>query len=320
MDKIDKKILKELLENSRLPLSQIGKRVRLSRENVYYRIQNLIKQGIIRDFVASIDYTSLGFQQFVAFIEFDKIDKEKESQIIEYLKKEKSVSWIGVLSGNWSFTFDIFVKSNFELNDFIGKFFNSFEQNIGDYIILNLQESNYFFNKIIDEIISIPSTKGKENVKVDAIDLKILKKLNEDAKITYVDLSHDLNLSANAIKKRIQNLEKNKIILGYSISINHKHFGLEWQGLQIKLRRPAKELEDKLKSYLKINKKVIFYYHYNKTGVYDFDIGIIVKDSSELRDFINTFRKDFYDEIKISNSFLVLEEVSSHNLPKVVFN
>ena len=320
MDKIDKKILKELLENSRLPLSQIRKRVRLSRENVYYRIQNLIKQGIIRDFVASIDYTSLGFQQFVAFIEFDKIDKEKESQIIEYLKKEKSVSWIGVLSGNWSLTFDIFAKSNLELNDFIGKFFNYFEQNIGDYIILNLQESNYFFNKIIDESISIPSTKGKENVKVDAIDLKILKKLNEDAKITYVDLSHDLNLSANAIKKRIQNLEKNKIILGYSISINHKHFGLEWQGLQIKLRRPAKELEDKLKSYLKINKKVIFYYHYNKTGVYDFDIGIIVKDSSELRDFINTLRKDFYDEIKISNSFLVLEEVSSHNLPKVVFS
>src|SRR3989344_2896819 len=241
MDKIDKKILKELLENSRLPLSQIGKRVRLSRENVYYRIQNLVKQGIIRDFVASIDFTSLGFQQFVAFIEFDKIDKEKESQIIEYLKKEKSVSWIGVLSGNWSLTFDIFAKSNFELNNFIGKFFNHFEQNIGDYIILNLQESNYFFNKIIDENISIPNTKRKENVKVDAIDLKIIK-------------------------------------------------------------------------------KVIFYYHYNKTGVYDFDIGIIVKNSSELRDFINQLRKDFYDEIKISNSFLVLEEVSSHNLPKVVFS
>lgn len=203
MDKIDKQILKELLENSRLPLFPIGKIVRLSRENVYYRIQNLIKQGIIRDFVASIDYESLGFQQFVVFIEFDKIDKEKESQIIEYLKKEESISWIGILSGNWSLTFDIFAKSNIELNDFIGKFFNSFEKNIGCYIILNLQESNYFFNKIIDKSISISNTKGKGNVKFDEIDLKILKKLNEDAKITYVDLSHDLNLSANAIKKRI---------------------------------------------------------------------------------------------------------------------
>lgn len=318
MDKVDRKILKELLENSRLPLSQVGKKVRLSRENVYYRIQNLIKQSIIRDFVVSIDYESLGFQQFVVFIEFDKIDKEKESQIIEYLKKEKSVSWVGILSGNWSLTFDVFTKSNIELNDFIGKFFNSFEQNIGDYIILNLQESNYFFNKIIDESVSISKSKG--NMKVDAVDLKILKKLNEDAKISYVDLSHDLNLSANAIKKRIQNLEKNKIILGYSISINHKHFGLEWQGLQIKLRRPSKELEAKLKSYLKINDKVIFYYHYNKSGIYDFDIGVMVKDSSELREFINQIRKDFYDEIKIITSFLVLEEVSSHNLPKIVFD
>jgi len=320
VDKVDKKILKELLENSRLPLSQVGKKVRLSRENVYYRIQNLIKQRIIRNFVSLIDYESLGFQQFVVFIEFDKIDKEKESQIIEYLKKEKSVSWIGVLSGNWSLTFDIFAKSNIELNDFIGTFFNSFEQNVGDYIILNLQESNYFFNKIIGESVSIANTKSKGNTKVDTVDFKILKKLNEDAKISYVDLSRYLNLSANAIKKRIQNLEKNKIILGYSISINHKHFGLEWQGLQIKLRRPSKKLEDKLKSYLKVSKKVIFYYHYNKSGIYDFDIGVMVKDSSDLREFINQIRNDFYDEIKIINSFLVLEEVSSHNLSRVIFS
>ncbi|MDP4039562.1 MAG: hypothetical protein Q8P57_03215 [Candidatus Pacearchaeota archaeon] len=31
-----------------------------------------------------------------------------------------------------------------------------------------------------------------------------LKKLNEDAKIAYMDLSHDLNLSANAIKKEFK--------------------------------------------------------------------------------------------------------------------
>jgi DNA-binding Lrp family transcriptional regulator len=36
MDKIDKKILYELLHNSRAPLTHIAKRVRLSRENVYF--------------------------------------------------------------------------------------------------------------------------------------------------------------------------------------------------------------------------------------------------------------------------------------------
>ena len=320
MDKIDSKILKSLLENSRTPLSQIGKKVRLSRENVYYRIQNMIKQDIIKDFVTSINYNSLGFQQYVVFIEFDKIDKEKESQIIEYLKNEKSISWIGILSGNWSLTFDIFSKTNSEVNEFISRFFNDFEQNIGGYMLLNLQESNYFFNKIIDENILVSISKNKNQPKIDKTDIEILKKLNKNAKISYVDLSSALKLTPNAIKNRIKNLEKSNIILGYSISINHKHFGLEWQGLQIKLRRPSKEIEDRLKSYFKMYNKVIFYYHYNKFGIYDFDIGVIVKDSSELREFINQLRKNFYDEIKIYNIFLVLDEVSSHNLPKIIFN
>jgi len=319
MDKIDRKILKELLENSRTPLSQIGKKVRLSRENVYYRIQNLIKKEIIKDFVTSIDYVALGFQQYAVFVEFDKIGKEKEEQIIEYLKNEKSISWIGVLSGNWSLTFNIFSKTNSEVNDFISKFFNKFDQNIGEYIILNLQEADYFFNKIIDENTGVIN-KSKGQGKINRTDIEILKKLNENTRISYVDLSHALKLTPNAIKNRVQNLEKNNVISGYSISINHKQFGLEWHGLQIRLRRHSKELEDKLKSYFKFDKKVIFYYHYNKTGIYDFDIGIVVKDSLELRDFVNHLRKSFYDEIKIYNSFLVLEEVSSHNLPKIIFS
>jgi len=320
MDKIDRKILKVLLENSRTPLSQIGKKVRLSRENVYYRIQNLIKKRIIKDFVTSIDYESLGFQQFTVFIEFDKINKEKELLVVDYLKKEKCVSWIGILSGKWSLTFDVFTKTNSELNIFITKFFNNFEKNIGEYIILNLQESNYFFNKIINEDITFSPKNNQRNFKIDKTDLEILKNLNKDAKISYVDLSHSLKLTPNAIKNRIQNLEKSNVILGYSISINHKHFELEWNGLQIKLRKQSKELEDKIKSYFKAEKKIIFYYHYNKSGIYDFDIGIVVKNSSELRNFINQLRKQFYDEIRITNSFLVLEEESSHNLPRIIFD
>jgi len=64
------------------------------------------------------------------------------------------------------FNFSIFSKTNSEVNDFITKLFNKFDQNIGEYIILNLQESNYFFNKIIDENISIVN-KDKGKTKID---------------------------------------------------------------------------------------------------------------------------------------------------------
>ena len=67
MDKIDKKILNELIVNSRIQLSKLGKNVRLSRENVYYRIQNMIKKKIIKDFVTFIDYKAIGFNHFTIF-------------------------------------------------------------------------------------------------------------------------------------------------------------------------------------------------------------------------------------------------------------
>ena len=123
IDKLDIKILKELLEDSSRHLSKIGKKVRLSRENVYYRIRNLIKKKIIREFVTLIDYGKLGFIQYTAFIEFERIDQKKEKEIIEYLQKQAQISWIGILAGSLSLTFDIYVKTNAELNDVINKGF-----------------------------------------------------------------------------------------------------------------------------------------------------------------------------------------------------
>ena len=264
----------------------------------------------------------MNYQQFVVFIEFDKIDKETEKSIIDELHNKQNVSWIGVLSGKWSLTFDVFAKNNEEFNQFMTSILNKFESNVGDYRVLTLQESRYFFNKIIGEENTAPKLKDhhkKIEKKVDQTDKKILSLLNEDARVSYATLSEKLKLTPNAIKSRIQNLQKGNLILSYSISINHKTFGLEWQGIQIKLTKPSIAIENKLKAFLGADKRVIFYYHYNKIGIYDFDVGVVVNDSEELREFVNKLRREFYEEIKIENSFLVLEEVSSHNLPPVIF-
>jgi DNA-binding Lrp family transcriptional regulator len=320
INKIDAKILKELLEDSSQHLSKIGKKVRLSRENVYYRIQNLIKKEIIRDFVAIIDYNKFGFNQYTSFIEFEKIDKKKEEEIIEYLKKQPQISWIGILAGSLSLTFDKYAKTNAELNEIINKFLTHFRGIIGDYYILNVTNSAYFFNKLINEHYVAHEVKTKTKIKIDYIDKTILEKLNNNSRITYVELANILNITPNAIKQRVKNLEKSGVIIGYSISINHKMLGFEWQGIQFKIVRPELEIEKRLNEYLYRNRRVIFYYQYSKSGICDFDIGIAVKNSEELREFVNELRTKFYEELKIQNIFLVLEEVSSYKLPKIIFS
>ena len=158
-----------------------------------------------------------------------------------------------------------------------------------------------------------------KKIKIDHVDKEILNMLNISSRTSYVDISIKANLTPNAIKQRIKNLERGGIIKKYSISINHKAFDYDWHGLQIKLLMPLLKIENDLINYLKNDKRVIFYYNYDKLSNYDFDVGIIMKNSSELRLFINKLRSSFYDKIKIIDTFVVLEEISSHNLPEIIF-
>ena len=151
MDKIDIKILKELLSNSKEQLSKIGKSVRLSRENVHYRIQKLKRQEIIKEFVTQIDYKKLGFSHYVVFVQYTRINDDKEKEIISYLKRHDSISWIGLLTGKWSMTFDVYSKNISELNNIINQFLTTFKENIGKYLVLEILESEYYFNKLIKE-------------------------------------------------------------------------------------------------------------------------------------------------------------------------
>ncbi len=320
MDKYDLKILNELLKNSRNPLSKISKSVRLSRENIHYRIQNLIKHGVIQDFVVNIDYKTLGFSHYVIFLQYDKITAEKEKTIIEYLRNSGNASWIGPLTGKMSLCFDVYFKDTNKLNDFLTNFLTKFKDNIGEYLVLEVLESEYFYNKIINQLrIQKEKEPIEKEVKLDKIDLAILKKLNNNSRASYIGISKGLNLTPNAMKQRIKYLEKNKVILNYSLSLNYKSFGFEWQGMQIKLTNPNKELESKIKDYFRENKKIVFFYQYKKSGIYDFDIGVLIKNSGELREFINELRNKFYEDIEIIDTFLVLEESSSHKLPRSVF-
>ncbi len=57
MDEIDEKILKILEENSRTSYVDIGKKLRLSEGAVRRRVQNLVKEGVIKKFTIQREFT-----------------------------------------------------------------------------------------------------------------------------------------------------------------------------------------------------------------------------------------------------------------------
>ena len=263
---------------------------------------------------------NLGLSHYVVFIELVKLGDETERQIIEYLKNNHFMSWIGTSAGKWSLVFDILLyEKNSNLEKILGDFLQRFWDFIDNYEVLRLSESNYFAPKLIGKInIKHIQSESKDIVKLDKIDHKNLSLLNQDSRKTLVDISHQINLTPNGVNNRVKALVKNKIIIRHTISLDWKKLGYEWFAIQIKLHRYNEEIDKQIKRFFTNHKKVIFYYKYLGGG-WDYDIGVLVQNSNELRDFINEYRKNFSDVSKISDVFLTLEETTGYKLPAGVF-
>jgi len=62
---------------------------------------------------------------------------------------------------------------------------------------------------------------------LDELDLKILKALVENGRLSARKLSEMLNVSVGTIIKRIEKLEQDGIILGYTAIVNHEKLGYD---------------------------------------------------------------------------------------------
>lgn len=317
MDAIDRKLLAALLKDSRQSLTQLGKAAGIARENAHYRIQKLQETGVIRAFVTHIDYRALGFDHFTLFIQYGKITGEEEQALLERLRTHRSLSWLGVLAGKMSLTADIYARTLSEANTIIDTLLEHFAEHIESYQLLHNEEDAFYLEKLVEGGIIPPK---KTSSKPDDTDRNILRILADNSRASYVELGVKTGLSANGIKKRILTLEQRGIIQSYGVSLDHRMFGFEWNGLQVRAAHPDTKARQRLTAFCKEHPRILFMYSYSRTGSHDYDIGVIMKDSRELRVFINDFRTRFADRFTITELFLVLEEYTSHNLPPAVFD
>lgn len=113
--------------------------------------------------------------------------------------------------------------------------------------------------------------------KLDKIDLKILKILQENSKITNLDLSKKIGLSPAPTLERVKKLENNKVIESYHAQVNPQSIGLNVKTFV--LVSLAWQKENALNHFLeKIREIEEIVACYIITGEADFLIKIICKD------------------------------------------
>ena len=116
---------------------------------------------------------------------------------------------------------------------------------------------------------------------MDAIDYKILKILQKNARETASNISKEIHLSVSAVIERIRKMEETGVIKEYTIIVDEKNTGNETTPLmEVSLEHP-KSLDSFADAIQKLEYIVSCYY---QTGDFDLIIRISCHASDELED------------------------------------
>jgi Lrp/AsnC family transcriptional regulator, leucine-responsive regulatory protein len=149
-------------------------------------------------------------------------------------------------------------------------------------------------------------------VKIDKTDLKILKILQEDGRITNLQLSNQVGLSPAPTLERVRKLEKQGIIDSYHADVNAAKMGMGIMAIiQVSLvRQIDNALQNFKRQIMEIDEVVECL---QVTGTFDYQLKVVVKDISAF-DALISERLSKVEEIGQMQTYVVLSTLKKSNV------
>ena len=130
-------------------------------------------------------------------------------------------------------------------------------------------------------------TKRKKKVRLDRIDRRILRDLQENGRMTNVDLAKRAGISAPPCLRRVRALEEAGLILGYHATVDAKELGFgvtvfAQVGLNSQAEADLEKFETLMKSWPEVRECHML------AGETDFLLKIVAKDWDAYQQFLTT--------------------------------
>jgi Lrp/AsnC family leucine-responsive transcriptional regulator len=118
LDKIDRQIINVLLKNSRLSNLDIGRQLGLSHDAVRYRIEKLLRDGVIKNFSIDVDPAKLGLQVWGdLIISVWNLNPKRYTEFLNYLKENPNIAAVWNLSGRYEWFIEIYTNDLRKFNE-----------------------------------------------------------------------------------------------------------------------------------------------------------------------------------------------------------
>jgi Lrp/AsnC family leucine-responsive transcriptional regulator len=320
IDSKDKKILYELDLNCRQSNSQIGKKVGLGRDVVAYRINNMLHEGIIKNFWTAINTFRLGYEVFRIYITFQYVSQDTKNEIINHFMNYQNTWTVKSHKGEIDLTVIVWTKNNLEFYQFWEETLDKYEDYfakaiVSVYIQAFCYKKSYLLKDKHDtsEREMYRLTCGLKSLEIDEIDYSLLNEIAVNARIPLIDLAEKLNCSSQTVNYRIKNLQKEQVIQAFRVNIDLSKIDLQHFKVDIYLKEHKKRKA--IWNFLK--EKPYFEYLNVSVGWCDLEPEFVVKNVNELDKIFSDIDKKFPNVVKKLNFWITEENYRERWLPEL---
>lgn len=299
LDSKDRKILYELDKNARLSNSEIGRRVRLSKEVVKYRIDRMMKSGPIIRFYTLTNYFKIGIVKYKLYLRLRDVDSKKLDEIGNYFKKDKKTEWAITCTGRWDMIIGFLVRNINEFDKEVQNMMNRFSRHIQEkamtttlYLAHHLRE--FLSDSSATEIKRvIYHTLADKQVAVDETDIEILRIITNNGRMPMREIALKLHTTPRVVQYRMRRMEKENIILAYKVHLDPKKMGNIFCKAIIYLRPSTKERLNEFVGYCSSLPDAVW--PQRVMGSWDFELDFEIESYDKFQGVIFDLKEKFSD-------------------------
>ncbi|MBI2629673.1 Lrp/AsnC family transcriptional regulator [Candidatus Pacearchaeota archaeon] len=308
IDYFDRKILFELDRNTRISATELGKKIRKSKQFVDYRIKKLEEDNILRGYVSVIDYSKLGYLSVRVYFKFHNLNPEEQEKLENELIKDKEVWWLVTLEGAWDVGYATAVKNILDFYDYWDKIMKKYRKYIINHsIVVYTHIRQYPKSYIIDKNNSDEGTlvgASKIKAKVDDMDINILRFISNNARASLLEIADKIKSSPQVVRSRLNKLQQSGVIQGYRALIDVSFLGYRYYKVYINLVHIDKLNE--LGQFCKQHPNIL---NVNRTiGGRDFEIELQAKSFEQFDSIMKELRSKFIGMIDDYEFVIAREE------------
>jgi len=250
----DRKILAQLLCDSRQPISRIAAKARVSKQNASSRIASLLARGSIGSFVSLIDCERIGYSVHIFNFKLKPVSARKERQVIAELLS------LGVLSllkceGEWDLSLSIASEGTADLAKKSLRLHRALRG-----IVLSMHWAVHLgTSTAVPRAFSSAQDSPRRPVELGAQcsqerinqkDKGILSAIASNTRISYSDLGKQTGMPPETARYHLKSLEARKIIKGYTINLGSDLEGFRHYRVFLNLSSPTEENVRAVASFL----------------------------------------------------------------------